>query len=250
MEEFLEEFPRDQFVKHYVEVQQNTFKMTTICGAFRKSRAWPINHDLFTDADFAPSISTSSVACDVPSGYPVHTEEQPTHQSWSDDKSEPEKDSNDEGESKHEARDTRRSRQHAIPAAEALPPSEIPPTCFYSNVPKHSQCGRDTEAYVLGLEDEVVSLHQENTGIAAHAVLAFDHVQKLKCCMNTKGPSSKRKKLNTDSRWLNSEEGLAQCGRQEAEEREHAAQKQARAVTITDSWTATYIFLSPPRDDA
>jgi hypothetical protein len=33
--------------------------------------------------------------------------------------------------------------------------------------------------------------------------------------------------LNTDSRWLNSEEGLAQCKKQEVEERETAAQKQA-----------------------
>ena len=46
--------------------------------------------------------------------------------------------------------------------------------------------------------------------------------------MNAKGPGSKRRKLNTDSRWLNSEEGLAQCKRQEAEEREKAAQKQTR----------------------
>lgn len=37
MEEHLEEIPRDQFVKHYMDVQQNTFKDTTICAAFRQS---------------------------------------------------------------------------------------------------------------------------------------------------------------------------------------------------------------------
>jgi hypothetical protein len=54
-------------------------------------------------------------------------------------------------------------------------------------------------------------------------------MQNLKRCLNAKLPGSKRKKLNTDSQWLNSEEGLAKCERQEAEEREIAAQKQARA---------------------
>ena len=32
-----------------------------------------------------------------------------------------------------------------------------------------------------------------------------------------------------NSRWLNSEEGLAECERQEAEEKEKAAEKQAKA---------------------
>lgn len=70
-------------------------------------------------------------------------------------------------------------------------------------------------------------LCQENAEVAAHAIMAFDHVRGFKHRLNAKGPSSKRRKLNTDSRWLNSEKGLAQCERQEAEEREKAAQKQA-----------------------
>ena len=62
MEEHLEEIPRDQFVKHYMEAQQKAFKATTIRAAFQKSGVWPINHNLFKDADFASSISTSSMA--------------------------------------------------------------------------------------------------------------------------------------------------------------------------------------------
>jgi len=77
MEEYLEEIPRDQFVKHYMDVWQNTFKDTTIHAAFQKSRAWPINHDLFQDADFAPSINTSTVAWDLPDSYPVCAKEWP-----------------------------------------------------------------------------------------------------------------------------------------------------------------------------
>lgn len=59
------------------------------------------------------------------------------------------------------------------------------------------------------LEQEVALLRQENTELATHATLAFDHVRGLKHCLNAKGPNSKRRKLNTDSRWLNPEEGLA-----------------------------------------
>jgi hypothetical protein len=104
----------------------------------------------------------------------------------------------------------------------------IPPAHFYSKAPQPTRRGRDTEAYIASLEKEVAVLRQENVELAAHAVLAFDHVRSLKHRLNGKGSGAKRRKLNTDSRWLNSEEGLAQCERQEAEEREKAAQKQAR----------------------
>jgi hypothetical protein len=73
-------------------------------------------------------------------------------------------------------------------------------------------------------------LHQENAEVATYAIMAFNHVQVFKHCLNVKGPSSKCRKLNTELRWLNSKEGLAQCEMQEAEEREKAAQKQARMV--------------------
>jgi hypothetical protein len=214
-----------------MEVRQNTFKATTIRAAFRKSGVWPINHNLFTDADFAPSINTSTTARCVPNSYPVHTEKWPTHQSWSDDESEPEIDSNEDGnpdDGNHENGDNTQSQQHTIPAAtEPLPPSEIPPARFYSKAPKPSKRGRNTEEYIHTLENKVAVLRQENTELSAHAILAFDHVRGLKHRLNAKGPSSKRRKLITDSRWLNSEEGLAQCEIQEAKERQKAAQKQA-----------------------
>jgi hypothetical protein len=209
MEEYLEEIPRDQFVKHYMEVQQNTFKATTIRAAFRKSGVWPIDHSLFTDADFAPSIDTSTTARYFPNSYPVHTEKYPIHQSWSDDESEPEIDSDEDGNpdnGNHKNGDNTQSQQCTIPAATPLPPSEIPPARFYSKAPKPSKRGRDTEAYIHALENEVTVLRQENAELSTHAILAFDHVRGLKHRLNAKWPSSKRRKLITDSRWLNSEE--------------------------------------------
>lgn len=175
------------------------------------------------------------MARDIPDSYPVHTEEWPTHQSWSDNKPRPDSDSdgNDDGDSNGKGdgdSNPRQAQQHTAPATiRSSLPSEIVPARFYSKVPKPSQCGHDTEAYISALKDKVAVLCQENAKLAAHAILAFDHMQGLKCHMNAKGPSSKRKKLNTDSRWLNLEEGLLQCKKQEAEEQEKVAQEQMQA---------------------
>ena len=140
MEDYLEEIPRDQFVMHYMDVRQNTFKDTTIHGVFWKSGVWPINHDLFQDADFAPSINTSTVARDVPDSYPVCAKEWPDHQSWSDNKSESESSSDDDnnkedpGDVDTSDGNTRQAQQCTNPAAMETPPpstsylpSPIPP---------------------------------------------------------------------------------------------------------------------------
>lgn len=90
------------------------------------------------------------------------------------------------------------------------------------------------EAYVSVLENQVATLRQENEELAVHATLAYNYVQALKHRLNTKKPGLKWRKLNTDSQWLNLEEGLAQCERQEAEEKAEMEWKQARA----DKWQA------------
>ena len=179
MDKHLEEIPRDQFVKHYMEVRQDTFKATTIRAAFQKSGAWPINYNHFMDTDFAPSVDTSTMARDVPNSYPVCAEEWPTHQSWSDDGTENESNSDEEND---ENRDTRQAQRPTIPVAPSpaatnpWTPSPIPPAHFYSKVPKPSQRGRNTEAYISALKNEVAVLRQENTELAAHAILAFDQI--------------------------------------------------------------------------
>ena len=63
--------PREDFVKEYMDVRAASFKPTTIKQAFKKSGMYPINPEVFTDTDFAPSISTSTSACFVPASYPV-----------------------------------------------------------------------------------------------------------------------------------------------------------------------------------
>ncbi|KAF8630316.1 hypothetical protein AX14_011016 [Amanita brunnescens Koide BX004] len=59
-----------------MEAWAQTFKDTTIRSAFQKSGVWPINHNLFTNTDYAPSINTSSTAHDVPNSYPIRADDE------------------------------------------------------------------------------------------------------------------------------------------------------------------------------
>lgn len=63
--------PREDFVKEYMEVRKKTFKPTTIRQAFRKSACYPVNYSIFTDEDFAPSITASTSSRFVPQSYPL-----------------------------------------------------------------------------------------------------------------------------------------------------------------------------------
>ena len=61
----------EDFVKEYMEVRQAMFKATTIRKAFKKSGIWPVNQNVFTDEDYAPSLPTSTTAGHVPASFPT-----------------------------------------------------------------------------------------------------------------------------------------------------------------------------------
>lgn len=73
-----EEMPREDFVREYMAVRKATFKPETIISAFRKSGIKPLNPNIFTNEDYAPSIPTSTAA-HVPTSYPTrHLSAMPT----------------------------------------------------------------------------------------------------------------------------------------------------------------------------
>lgn len=71
VESTYEEVSQAQLVKEYLAIRKEAFKEATICAAWRKSGHEPHNPDIFTDADYAPSVpfSTSSTSL-VPSTFP------------------------------------------------------------------------------------------------------------------------------------------------------------------------------------
>ena len=73
-EVFEKEMLQEDFVKEYMEVRCTTFKAMTIQTAWRKSGNWPVNPEVFSDEDYAPSIPMSTAASHVPLSFPAPPE--------------------------------------------------------------------------------------------------------------------------------------------------------------------------------
>ncbi|KAH9080182.1 hypothetical protein EDB83DRAFT_2513084 [Lactarius deliciosus] len=85
------------------------------------------------------------------------------------------------------------------------------------------------------LQAHVTALVSRIAAVEAHATLAYTEIQALKRQLNTKvNKSNKRRKLNIDARWLNSDEGLRIAQEQEVsraveEQRRREAREQRTA---------------------
>ena len=262
-----EEMPREDFVKEYMDVRSKTFKSTTIINAFRKSGCWPVNLDVFTDEDYAPSIPTSTSSRHVPGSFPIGIEdpddesddETPAYRmensddELSDDGTD---DASDNGENSQT--DTAiasqpfptpavsRESRHPLAALPSVGPNStmssvrapsstllalgpIAPSIFYASTarPKRKittpssnqvQAQLDTLSQAYShLSQQITELHSENSKLKAHCTIAGTEIQDLKRRLNAKeNRSQKRRKLNVDARWLNSDEGLRLAEEQEA----------------------------------
>jgi hypothetical protein len=87
-----------------------------------------------------------------------------------------------------------------------------------------------SQAYTT-LQEQNLALHSENSTLRAHCVIAGTEIQSLQRRLNAKeNRPSKRRKLNVDARWLNSDEGLRLAEEYEAvrvadEEKKHSARE-------------------------
>ena len=61
------EMPKEDFVNKYMQVRQASVRPSTIISAFKKSGTWPIDREVFTNDDYAPSIPYSTEAQDFTS---------------------------------------------------------------------------------------------------------------------------------------------------------------------------------------
>jgi hypothetical protein len=272
--------PREDFIKEYMAVRSKSFKPTTIISAFRTSGCWPVNRDVFTDEDYAPSIPTSTVSRHVPSSFPVGVQNTQELDDESDDEypdpanypmehpdSDDELSSNDAGDAIYDSENLQTGAAITPAVSQPLsapvfshhrpltPPvvsnstsavhvssvvmKPIPPTTFYASTTRplrqskrkpasasgHSattssmvQAQLDTlsQAY-SDLSQQMAELRSENSTLTAHCTIARTEIQDLKRILNAKANKpQKRRKLNVDARWLNSDEGLRLAEEQEA----------------------------------
>ncbi len=61
-----QEMPQSDFVKEYMAVREKTFSPSTIKQAWRRSGAWPICPEIFSEEDYAPSHPYSTTIRDIP----------------------------------------------------------------------------------------------------------------------------------------------------------------------------------------
>jgi hypothetical protein len=66
-----EEILVKDFIKEYLAVRKATFKPETIQAAWRKSGCYPINVDIFSASDYAPSVPFSTSTPLLPPSYPT-----------------------------------------------------------------------------------------------------------------------------------------------------------------------------------
>ena len=111
----------------------------------------------------------------------------------------------------------------------------IPPSVFYASTtwpkqkritgrPASTESSNPVQAHLNSLSQaysdlsqQISELRSENLTLKAHCAIAGTEIQDLKWRLNTKeNRPKKRRKLNVDARWLNSDEGLRLAEEQEA----------------------------------
>ncbi|CAK5274984.1 unnamed protein product, partial [Mycena citricolor] len=216
------EMPKEDFVKHYMDVRRQTFKPATIQTAFRKSGLFPINRAAFNDEDYATSVPFSTTARDIPVAPQFEPYTPFQLPADPDDKDHWSRDFFDEDDPEYDASDVDARPYNPVldhPQAGAeLPPLTptlfaSPPSCQNSNLPSIMP---SNFYYNAALFERIKDLETQMHAMEAHMTL-----------LDTRSNQpSKKRKLNVDARCLTSEEGRELAAQQE-EERSAKAQEKA-----------------------
>jgi len=228
-------------------VRQDCFKERTLLQAWKKSGAWPINPNVFTDNDFAPSIPYSTHVHDLPATFPSSNSkhlqvtsadpDNPCPDSISDLESDSSSDNNldDDDDSDNNNNNNRQTALQTHPSG--LPtsvPIDTPQKTHTSTqnhhtlrslpqppgsgcsltTPPHHSYGSETFDYIAHLEKKV-------DFYKTHCTMLEVENQNLKRKVNQQDNawSSKKRKVFTNAQMLTSDEGLQLAEKQEEEQR-------------------------------
>jgi hypothetical protein len=235
-------------------VRQDSFKEQTLLQAWKKSGAWPINPNVFTDDDFAPSIPYSTEVRDLPATFPSsntrplvsadstnlwhpHPDSDLDADSSSDGNNSDDSDNNNRDDSDSDSRQTEPQMPCSglpttVPtAARAAPSQPLTPTPNHTHpplprslpatVPPHRFYGSETFAYITHLEKKV-------DFYKSHCTMLEMENQNLKRKVNKQdnARSNKTRKVVTNARMLTSDEGLRLAEEQEKEQQDKKKKKE------------------------
>ncbi|KAF9503744.1 hypothetical protein BS47DRAFT_1402117 [Hydnum rufescens UP504] len=221
---------KTSFVAIYLDSHDEAFSSSTICVAFCKCGINPFNPDVSSEADFAPSQATSTVASPhLPSSFPVKSEE------WEQESAGVDKESEDNNKAHFDAQEHTNDsamgpltlpplyNHHTIATISTDPPAPI-------SIPKH----------ILSLlKDELIRITQElqnqNQKLQdavekanMHAVIAGQQYSQLQKQVNTKNntPKTSCQSFSTTACVLNTSDALAIIATKRATELARAQQKE------------------------
>jgi hypothetical protein len=241
-----------------MDIRTNTFSKSTIQSAWISSGAWPINPDVFTDVDYAPSIPYSTKTLDLPASYPINAvRAMLLHEDNDNSSSDSDSDDATEEEPEKEIDATQFTMPSIISCLPSLstpstaPSTPCPPAGRFratratslSSTPRPPtpstpapSTGRRTRPAADETEerpskrskksayatwDYVRGLEERVNALTAHCAIAGTQIMQLKAAENARAAKkSGRAKLNCNARTLTSEEGLRM-----AEERDRAAEE-------------------------
>ncbi|KAJ6469102.1 hypothetical protein DFH09DRAFT_989117, partial [Mycena vulgaris] len=248
---------KEDFVKEYMRVRENSFRESVIKSAFKKSGMWPVDPTVFTAEDYAPSIPYSTEARDVPNlpefppCEPILPPPPPNDESDSDSDSDSNSDSDSDSDSSSDSdsdsdEQPRRKRSRRVPARS----TQVPTASSSSHVPSSSPLPSSSSPSGSALpssslrsplgtthfyHDPVLfarinRLEAELDAVKAHAVMLANELAGQKRKANERnGRASKRRKLNVEARVLTSAEGKRLAAEKDAERDAKEAKKTANA---------------------
>lgn len=250
-------------VREYLDVRKRAFKPETIRQAFYKSGIEDVNGcphcdvNRFSEADFAPSISTSTVL-NLPLGFPpdigdeqgagTELEQEPglepeTEYASSSEDGADDEDSGDEFEPSQQAENESLTPPRPAPTPRAPAPfSQIPLVSHYYDSDDDTQMDSAPDEGEDDLADQIAwwkarALHyktqrdrarSERDTATAHAILAGRSIQQLQVKLNTKKSSKKKdRSIVVGGRVVSTQEGRAEAEKQKRarEEKENKAEK-------------------------
>lgn len=172
------EMPKEDFIKEYMQVREQSFRPSTITSAFKKSGIWPIDRTVFTEDDFATSIPYSTEARDFPplpefdSLPPLDLD--PYHDSDNHSASDSASDSDSDSDSDSEPQSPHFQPQilHSHPSP-TVQFDHSHPSCSESSMPTPTPAGTTSPTPTTSLPTQISSLPPIPTSQFYHDPILF-----------------------------------------------------------------------------